>query len=466
MAWYTTGTITASNSTTVTGSGTAFVANARVGDALIQNGAVYQITAIASDTSLTVDRALTCSGATYMIAPVQGYMKSLADQVNTLLTAYGTLYDSNNDRLSLTDITLKNWTSNPPGTAAVPAIRRATTDTDTGPYWSADNEFSISAGGTRSASFTSTGINNSAIGATTPSTGAFSTLTTTGNATIGGNLTVNGTTVHVNSTVTDLKDPIITIGGTTDGAAPSSDDNKDRGIAFQWHNGSVAKLGFFGYDDSTGKFIFVPDATNASEVISGTAGPASFGALDCTTLTASGVITANGGEVVFDNSWAIKDNTDPTKVGNFDIGTYVATATTRTVKWQNADGTMALVGTANTECPPNSGLGTAAFSDATSFVGTSAPVTTTASSYTVSSTDTWLIVNYAGTHTLTLPTASLYPGRCITVKTITANTVVSASSNVAPSTSATAGTAILAATAGKFARLVSDGSNWVVMEAN
>ena len=94
------------------------------------------------------------------------------------------------------------------------------------------------------------------------------------NLTVVGNLTVNGTTTAINSTVTTLDDPIITLGGDT---APSSDDNKDRGVEFRWHNGSAAKLGFFGYDDSTSKFTFIPDATNSSEVFSGSAGDVAFG---------------------------------------------------------------------------------------------------------------------------------------------------------------------------------------------
>jgi len=94
-------------------------------------------------------------------------------------------------------------------------------------------------------------------------------VSTTGTITIGGNLIVNGTTTTVNSTVTTLDDPILTLGGDT---APGSDDNKDRGIEFRYHNGSTAKLGFFGYDDSSGKFTFIPDATNTSEVFSGTKG--------------------------------------------------------------------------------------------------------------------------------------------------------------------------------------------------
>lgn len=86
--------------------------------------------------------------------------------------------------------------------------------------------------------------------------------------TVTGNLTVNGTTQTVNSTVTTIDDPVITLGGDT---APVSDDNKDRGIEFRYFD-STARVGFFGYDDSTGKFTFLTAATNTSEVFSGTKG--------------------------------------------------------------------------------------------------------------------------------------------------------------------------------------------------
>ena len=87
--------------------------------------------------------------------------------------------------------------------------------------------------------------------------------------TVDGDLTVGGTTTTVNSTTVTVDDPIFTLGGDT---APTADDNKDRGIEFNWHNGTAAKLGFFGFDDSSGKFTFIPDATNSSEVFTGTAG--------------------------------------------------------------------------------------------------------------------------------------------------------------------------------------------------
>ena len=63
--------------------------------------------------------------------------------------------------------------------------------------------------------------------------------------TVSGNLVVNGSTTTINSTTTTLDDPIFTLGGDT---VPTSDDNKDRGIEFRWHDGSLAKVGFFGFD--------------------------------------------------------------------------------------------------------------------------------------------------------------------------------------------------------------------------
>jgi hypothetical protein len=100
-------------------------------------------------------------------------------------------------------------------------------------------------------------------------------------------------------------------------------------------------------------------------------------------------------------------------------------------------------------------------------VGYNAPVTVTASTYTVATTDNWIITNNTSGVTLTLPAAASFTGRILTVKTIAATgTVTSASSNVVPIAGGAAGTAILAATAGKFATLVSDGTNWVIMQAN
>ncbi len=112
-------------------------------------------------------------------------------------------------------------------------------------------------------------------------------VTVTDNVTVGGTLTVNGTTTTVNSTTVTIDDPIFTLGGDT---APGTDDNKDRGIEFRYHTGSAAKVGFFGYDDSADAFTFIPDATNSSEVFSGTVGNVAFGTVTYGSLS-DGAIT-------------------------------------------------------------------------------------------------------------------------------------------------------------------------------
>lgn len=99
--------------------------------------------------------------------------------------------------------------------------------------------------------------------------------------TVSGNLQVNGTTTTVNSTTVTIDDPVFTLGGDT---APVIDDNKDRGIEFRWHNGTSDKVGFFGFDDSTSCFTFIPDATNTSEVFSGAAGCINVGDITATNL--------------------------------------------------------------------------------------------------------------------------------------------------------------------------------------
>lgn len=97
-----------------------------------------------------------------------------------------------------------------------------------------------------------------------------------------------------------------------------------------------------------------------------------------------------------------------------------------------------------------------------------APVTAivTAATYTVSNTDRYLIFNAAGTCTVTLPAAASWPGRELFMKTIAVQTVVSAASDVKPSTADTAGTAILAATDGVNCMMVSDGAHWVIMQTS
>jgi hypothetical protein len=195
--------------------------------------------------------------------------------------------------------------------------------------------------------------------------------TLTGGLTIGGNLIVNGTTTTINSTITTVDDPIITLGGDT---APTSDDNKDRGIEFRYHNGTTAKVGFFGFDDSTGYFTFIPDATNTSEVFSGTTGILDVASItgSAAKWTTSRTVTFSGGDVT--GSFSIDGSANVTGValtiaadsvalGTDTTGNYVATLAAGTPGAQSGtsgltisatagEGTAATVALSNTAVTP------------------------------------------------------------------------------------------------------------------
>ena len=120
-----------------------------------------------------------------------------------------------------------------------------------------------------------------------------STVTITGDAVVSGTLTVNGTTTTVNSTTVQVDDPIFEIGD----PSISSDDNLDRGIKFNWHDGSNAKKGFFGYDDSASEFVFIADATESSNTFTGTKSAIRTGAINSAAITATSFTGASGATI-------------------------------------------------------------------------------------------------------------------------------------------------------------------------
>jgi hypothetical protein len=115
---------------------------------------------------------------------------------------------------------------------------------------------------------------------------------------------INGTTENIYSTVTNVQDPIFSLGGVT---APLSDDSKNRGIEFKWYgnrNGVTgSKVGFFGFDNSSQRFTYIPFATNANEIITGARGDLEFTNgyfknldLSCGTVSNVAVISACAGQ--------------------------------------------------------------------------------------------------------------------------------------------------------------------------
>lgn len=101
-----------------------------------------------------------------------------------------------------------------------------------------------------------------------------------------------------------------------------------------------------------------------------------------------------------------------------------------------------------------------------SYLTTSTPVTVSAATYTIGSTESGLICTNAASCALTFPLASGVPGRRIRVKTTGGGTVVASASIIVPLAGGAAGSAIVSATAGKWAELQSDGTNWVIMAGN
>ena len=91
----------------------------------------------------------------------------------------------------------------------------------------------------------------------------------TGKVVVSSDIDLNGSALKIDSTNIDIEAPLVTIGGT---ATLSADDNKDRGFLFRYHTGVDPQTAFIGMDDSTGRFVFIPNSINTSDVISGSVG--------------------------------------------------------------------------------------------------------------------------------------------------------------------------------------------------
>ena len=178
------------------------------------------------------------------------------------------------------------------GTASLPYYSYSA-DPNTGMYRIGADNIGLAVGGSKVVDVTSTGINSTVIGATTPAAGTFSSITSggdvlsdtdstdslgstgvrwlklwvdsiqttantdvAGDLTVTGNLTVNGTTVTNDATNTEIKDPLIELNS---GAASNAND---LGMIFE--RGSTGDNGFMGWDESGDYFIVGTTAATGS----------------------------------------------------------------------------------------------------------------------------------------------------------------------------------------------------------
>ena len=146
-------------------------------------------------------------------------------------------------------------------------------------------DISITPNGTGSVAMTKVNIDGGSIdgttiGAAAAAAGTFTTVDTSGNVTVGGNLIVNGSTTTIESTTLSIEDPLLILAKNNSGGNANT---YDQGILF--NRGSFSNVAFF-WDESADEFVF---ATTAAETGS-TAGNIT---IDSYQQLRAGIIKAN-----------------------------------------------------------------------------------------------------------------------------------------------------------------------------
>ncbi len=112
------------------------------------------------------------------------------------------------------------------------------------------------------------------------------TINTSGDVTVGGNLTVSGTQTSVNSTNTTITDTLVVLQSGLSGANPND-------IGHIYERGSDGNNGFFGWDQSTDRFMAATTTADGSTAgdLSLTAADIEVAGITATGVTASGVVS-------------------------------------------------------------------------------------------------------------------------------------------------------------------------------
>jgi len=271
-----------STTSSIAGASDTDISSASAGHILVHDGSdSFDNVAVSGDATLASNGALTISAGaveTGMLAADAVTAAKLADDAVVFANFDDAVFVTESEGIGSND----NDTTLPTSAAVKDYVDTQLTGSDL--------DFQADSGGALSIDLDSETMvfAGTANEVTTAASGNTVTIGLPDNVTIAGNLTVSGTTTTVNSTTVSIADPVFEIGD------DSSDDNLDRGIKFKY-NSSGAKVGFFGFDDSTGKFVALGAATDSSSTFSGTALDAVFGGVEASGLALSGSITSIDG---------------------------------------------------------------------------------------------------------------------------------------------------------------------------
>ena len=135
-------------------------------------------------------------------------------------------------------------------------------------------------------------IDGCVIGGSTPAAGTFTTLQVNSNATISGNLTVNGTTTSIDSATLTIEDPMIQLAKNNSGGAANA---FDQGLFF--NRGSLDNVSFL-WDESADEFVAAvtasEDGTTAGNVTIDSYAGLQVGVLKASELNTGTIKAADG----------------------------------------------------------------------------------------------------------------------------------------------------------------------------
>ena len=135
-------------------------------------------------------------------------------------------------------------------------------------------------------------IDGCVIGGSTPAAGTFTTLQVNSNATISGNLTVNGTTTSIDSATLTIEDPMIQLAKNNSGGAANA---FDQGLFF--NRGSLDNVSFL-WDESADEFVAAvtasEDGTTAGNVTIDSYAGLRVGVLKASELNTGTIKAADG----------------------------------------------------------------------------------------------------------------------------------------------------------------------------